>query len=96
MSIQEQDLPGGGWSKPLQNLQKNTTSSDARLWQFRNKIPMAEANLNHPKLIKNTTPSDARLWAFRNKISIVEVVQNNNTNTQKHDTKWCKIMCIQK
>ena len=65
------------------NYNINTTSSDARLCAFGNKIYMVEVDPNHPKVIKHITSSDARLWAFRNKISVVEAIQNH-PNITKH------------
>ena len=56
---------------------KTTTSSNARLRAFRNKISIVKANRNHIKIMKKHYTSDARLWAFRNKISMVEAAQDH-------------------
>ena len=96
MSIQEQDLYDRNLSNPYQNDKQNTTSSDVKLWAFRNKISMTEANQNQSTTIKHNTSSDARLCAFRNDISMIETNKKTLQHNQKRYIKWCQRMSIQK
>ena len=77
------------------NMIKNTTSSDARLWTFRNKISIVEADQNHLKIIKKHYINWWQIMRIQKQDLDGGSWSKPHQNNETHYTKWCHIMIIQ-